>query len=1197
MAPLRVKPSKKKVSRLSMRGVPLSKKCKDTEFIPTLTLSDSVTLSGLLESQPYSYSLPESPVSSSTPITSPTLSVTSELWQSDPSLFLLPPQRHQDINHNTSLPKPSFEEWKQLQRQRTKAKVRVPHVKASKVSKLTHLKKAEEEVVASKPTRKDENRGRGRERVVQSRKKIDVEKSPSTSSSTTTSRSSVRRIPVSKEKTSAPLTVQEVAISNITSKKANQSTKTLPKPAKRNQEHDMQRNLSKSAPHYHNIDQANSQSTMSHPPGHQFDSYSAPAPRDGSSYQQPYSNSSGHYLPYRHSSPLQRQDSFGSKGSSGDAPNPQSVLPVSERGAPPEGDPEDLVARISSVIPDIHMLLSRSKETHGELSLRGQLLRKAEAQSQEAVKQKEEYISQLMRQIHDTEKRHANESSKYRLQIGNLEDKQKELQERLLEADKHKETMEGMKRTLEEERTALIKDRTILSKAAEAERAAIIKELEDWKAKSSVLLEAERQKSGAEKAAILKESEHWKTNSSVLIEAEKQKSAAESDRRREIEGKFDSMRKDLESKLSKTQEGLEAAIKSEREALEQWSVERETLTKSLEEERANFNNGVDAQRASLIKEHNEEKAALEQMHKDGYHDLMMSFAHLQTGMNKEYTVQIDELTQKLAKQNEEWEKEREELKGMITGVKTVSDGLEAEKGRLQKLVEGFGEVADFKGKGDAFYIGAFFQLEKQILELSNTHFNHLPVPPPPHIIANIPPNMPLFLADTPASRQLRAAYITHTISTILTTAIFIPFLFSIGRRFDQADSLFADMSQQLRSENPKREAYWRQHTLKATYRAPDAKDKCNHAATAVIEDIVKVITPFGDDGARDAIRTAVRRIVKLAVETWRLARIEREVIEVKMPGFGGSGEEDGKPAFWLEQSFGSPQACVAERPSQPRKIMLRLFPIIQREPVHESFRLTDQDINDQGMVYSHGLALYNDSPPILQRLKEIETNNSVGFVSFFSPHASEVSLPQSMSVTSLEDEAQEQITHLPPPPPPLSGMNYMLPPPPPPPMGFPPIYGLPTPPIGIPMQPPPPQPSFNQLLSPPIHVMPPRPFDPASPAALAANSAPSRSRATTPPSSAESIGYYQHPQITHTDRRNMTQSPELDVNGRSASSNSWSTEVGHVQNAPIEGRVRYQRRGTGRGTGRGTLVQRGIKSGNSGRGQGVRGGWDTNWDF
>lgn len=319
------------------------------------------------------------------------------------------------------------------------------------------------------------------------------------------------------------------------------------------------------------------------------------------------------------------------------------------------------------------MLLSRSKETHGELSLRDQLLRKAEAQSAETVKQKEEHVNQLTQRLQEMEKNQASESNKYRLHIGNLEDKQVELEEKLTNAELGKKATEELKLDLEEQKAILLRERMTLAKVATEEKECIIKEFENWKIESRGLLDAEKQKSA--EAMVSK---------------------------KEVEERFERMRQDFETKLNKTQGTLESSIKAERENREQWSAEREALTKSWEEERANFTEKLDEQRQALVKRHEDDVAIRMSKNKEEIHDLLMSFAKIQEGLNKDYTIEIDNLKQELTKQKEAWDKERVDLRSMVAGVNVAASSLQAEKGRLQKLIESFGEVTDIKSKGDAY---------------------------------------------------------------------------------------------------------------------------------------------------------------------------------------------------------------------------------------------------------------------------------------------------------------------------------------------------------------------------------------------------------------------------------------------------------------------------------------------------------------
>ncbi|KAF2806613.1 uncharacterized protein BDZ99DRAFT_337468, partial [Mytilinidion resinicola] len=276
-------------------------------------------------------------------------------------------------------------------------------------------------------------------------------------------------------------------------------------------------------------------------------------------------------------------------------------------------------------------------------------------------------------------------------------------------------------------------------------------------------------------------------------------------------------------------------------------------------------------------------------------------------------------------------------------------------------------------------LDSFSQLSKQILDLSKSHFAHLPVVPPADVLATIPPGLPSFLGDTDACRQLRTAYIAHTVSNLITFRVFTPFLFSLGRRYDKADGLFTSMSSHLRGKSTRKEAVWRQNTLVAAFTSSGAKQRINSAAGSVVEEVVNAIKHFTAPGEEEQIRHAVRRIVKLAAETWRLARLEREMIVAKMPAVddqsaeGSGGDIEGSwPAYTFDSATMPPiESSVISGLQEPPKMLLRLFPVIQREAIHESFRLTDQEKEDKGCVYSHGLALYDDAFPVALREQEL----------------------------------------------------------------------------------------------------------------------------------------------------------------------------------------------------------------------------------
>ena len=184
------------------------------------------------------------------------------------------------------------------------------------------------------------------------------------------------------------------------------------------------------------------------------------------------------------------------------------------------------------------------------------------------------------------------------------------------------------------------------------------------------------------------------------------------------------------------------------------------------------------------------------------------------------------------------------------------------------------------------------------------------------------------------------------------------------------------MSNQLRGKSTRKEAIWRQHTLVAAFTSSGAKQRINSAAGSVVEEIVNAIKHFTDPSEEDAIRISMKRIVKLAAETWRFARLEREIITAKMPAVDDDSEEYKGVDFWPAQTFDSARyalsvnAAVEQFQEKPR-ILLRLFPVIHREAMHECFRITEKEKEDNGCVYSHGLALYDNATPLVARKEEL----------------------------------------------------------------------------------------------------------------------------------------------------------------------------------------------------------------------------------
>jgi hypothetical protein len=218
-------------------------------------------------------------------------------------------------------------------------------------------------------------------------------------------------------------------------------------------------------------------------------------------------------------------------------------------------------------------------------------------------------------------------------------------------------------------------------------------------------------------------------------------------------------------------------------------------------------------------------------------------------------------------------------------------------------------------------------------------------------------------------------YVVHTVSKLITYRVFGPFLFSLGRRYDKADSLFSSMSTHIRDKSTRKEAIWRQQTLIAAFTSSGAKQRINTAASTVVEEIVNAIKNFTSPKEEEGIKIAVKRIVKLAAETWRFARLEREMIAATMPALQDEEHQFTGPEFWQavkSESTHIPSLDDASSPSDERpKLLLRLFPVIYREAQHENFRESDDEKPDDGCIYHHGLALYDDADTVVRRAEEL----------------------------------------------------------------------------------------------------------------------------------------------------------------------------------------------------------------------------------
>lgn len=263
---------------------------------------------------------------------------------------------------------------------------------------------------------------------------------------------------------------------------------------------------------------------------------------------------------------------------------------------------------------------------------------------------------------------------------------------------------------------------------------------------------------------------------------------------------------------------------------------------------------------------------------------------------------------------------------------------------------------------------AFHHLQQQIMDLSMEQFQDVIDTIPSDIATQIPEKVLSFLSRPGSSARLRAAYIEHIISSVITRRIFKPFLFTLNLRQQSADQLFQSWSDHMRSKSTRKEALWRQRTLHAAYTVSSAKQSINKVAGAIVDEILDAIRCFARPQRLEQVTLAVRKIVKTAAETWRYARLEIPMITASML-------EEERPSFMRSRTDAAGAHVDFPAPGRAGQVLLPLFPIIEREAIHEDMR-EDGKMNDQGYTYFPGRMLYVDDPDVVNRSIASDHSNS-----------------------------------------------------------------------------------------------------------------------------------------------------------------------------------------------------------------------------
>jgi hypothetical protein len=146
----------------------------------------------------------------------------------------------------------------------------------------------------------------------------------------------------------------------------------------------------------------------------------------------------------------------------------------------------------------------------------------------------------------------------------------------------------------------------------------------------------------------------------------------------------------------------------------------------------------------------------------------------------------------------------------------------------------------------------------------------------------------------------------------------------------------------IREKSLRREAIWRRITLHAFYASDYGHEVAGAAATHANREMMEVLEAMTAPEDQPALLQAVREVAKAAVEIWRRARLELDLVHSSMPSTANAGAIHG-----------------------PDDVMLWVRPHIVSEHVDSNDRPTTTSC-----VYLQGTALRQGSPSVLTLRQE-----------------------------------------------------------------------------------------------------------------------------------------------------------------------------------------------------------------------------------
>lgn len=339
-----------------------------------------------------------------------------------------------------------------------------------------------------------------------------------------------------------------------------------------------------------------------------------------------------------------------------------------------EDDPVALLQRIQSAIPDLHLLVNRYRETSGQLGMSENLIKETEAQKSAALKQKENDIEKLGKDLDDVKSKYSADSSKLRFEISNMEEKQKELRDNLVAEQKSKDELQARNKTLS---TELERVQNNFDK----EKSRILGESEDWKRRAlqdKHALEEDMQRQNQLAETTLQ----GRLADLGRIHAQEKES---------LRASLARQKKDLEIDHFNVRQELEKALDARRKAVEESRKRHAEDRESWEKERAVFGKGSEEQRKLLTSQHHQEAEAMRSSQEAS-----------EERIRQQAKDDMAKLHDRVERLQAGWDAEKGKFARSMADFKAQAARMDDENKKLQKMADAFGEVTDLRSRGDPF---------------------------------------------------------------------------------------------------------------------------------------------------------------------------------------------------------------------------------------------------------------------------------------------------------------------------------------------------------------------------------------------------------------------------------------------------------------------------------------------------------------